>query len=116
MGLHGLSRIGCCCGCECEPHIIARRTVRRDYPAWDLMPYQGPNMACPGSRWRLRESDAVIYGEGTVDETGRLAGLRDSYQSTYSYEGYMRLEIGCYREDGTIAWPDWRSIPWEDTP
>jgi hypothetical protein len=82
-------------------------TVRNDLPAWDLTPYQGPKMACPGSRWRLQESNAVIYGQGTVDKNGRLTGLQSSYKSSYSYYGYMRLEIGCIKKNGVITWPTW---------
>jgi hypothetical protein len=107
MGLHGPSRIGSCCGCECVPEILARQTVRRDLPPMILTPYQGPNMACPGSRFRLQESNAVIYCQGTVDSEGRLPGLISSYQSSYSYYGYMRLEIGCVQENGSILWPTW---------
>ncbi len=89
MGLHGPSRIGCCCACECEPKILARQTVRRDLPPMDLTPYQGPKMACPGSRFRLQESNAVIYSQGTVDSEGRLAGLIGSYQS-------LSANLTCY--------------------
>ena len=76
----------------------------------DLTPYLGPKMACPGSRYRLQESNAVIYSQGTVDAQGYLVGLRSSYQSTYSYYGFMRLEIGCYDENGRLVWPTWTNV------
>lgn len=107
MGLQGISRIGCCCGCQCKPHIIARQTVRNDLPPWDLTPYQGPGMACPGSQYRLQESNSTIYHNARVDAEGRLTGLRDTLVSNYSYYGYMRLEIGCYDENGRLVWPSW---------
>jgi hypothetical protein len=71
-----------------------------------LTPFQGDNQAPPGSVWRLRETGAgLVYGSGVVDQNGRLVGLPDSFRSSYSYAGYMQIEIGCYQENGSIKWP-----------
>ena len=46
-----------------------------------------------------------IYYNGTIDEKGRLTGLPNKFTSGYSYNGYMELQQGCVREDGSIEWP-----------
>jgi hypothetical protein len=80
-------------------------------PVWDLSPYTGPETACPGARWRLRETGATGtnntgYGSGVVDDNGVLTGLPPSFRTGYSYDGYMRLEIGCVHETtGYVTWP-----------
>jgi len=113
MGMHGVSRIGCCCSadCECEPVTLGAFTTNSVTPVWDLSPYRGPQTACPGARWQLREVGATgaggtLYGFGVVDENGYLTGLPSSFQTSYIYDGYMRLEIGCVDETtGNVIWP-----------
>jgi hypothetical protein len=96
---------GKCPDCCCKPKVLATFTTI-NYGVWDLTPYQGANMAPPGSAWRLRETGAgVVYGTGVVDQNGRLVGLPDSFRSSYSYAGYMQIEIGCPQENGSIRWP-----------
>jgi hypothetical protein len=96
---------GRCPDCCCKPKILATYTTL-NYGTWDLTPYQGDGIGPPGSAWRLWESSyGLTYGSGNVDQNGRLVGLPDSFKSTYSYAGYMRIEIGCYQEDGSIKWP-----------
>ena len=59
-------------------------------------PYiNNPNASCSGSH----------YGEGWINEKGVLVGLQDKFTSSYSYNGYMELQMGCVREDGSIEWP-----------
>jgi len=109
MGMHGVSRIGCCCSadCECEPVILGAFTTNSVTPVWDLSPYRGPQTACPEARWRLREVGAgLLYGSGIVDDDGYLTGLPPSFRTGYIYDGYMRLEIGCVDETtGNVIWP-----------
>jgi len=97
---------GNCPNCCCKPKILASYTTNSSHPVWDLTPWQGANQAPSGSVWRLRERGAgLIYGSGTVDANGRLVGLPDSFRSSYSYDGYMQLEIGCPQPNGSIRWP-----------
>ena len=114
MGLTGLSRIGCCCDqdCECVPFILATQVVNRDtLLPWNLRPWQNVPELCPGSYWRLRESNALFYGEGIVDDEGNLVGLPIEFVSRYTYDGYMHIDIGC-RDKVTqlITWPIWTGI------
>jgi len=115
--LHGRARVrpngsisvynanGKCPNCCCTPRILASYTTL-NYGIWDLTPYQGDYQAPPGSSWRLWESSyGLTYGSGNVDQNGRLVNLPNSFMSNYSYAGYMRIEIGCPQENGTIKWP-----------
>ena len=84
---------------------------------WDLSPYRGDWGGLPGARWRLRDvgeahhndrsagCSGVIYNNGVIDARGRLVGLPEKFVSGYSYNGYMELQQGCVRKDGSIWWP-----------
>lgn len=106
------------CPC-CKPKVIASmitnaQTGPKD---WDLRPYQKEHIGIPGAKWRLRDvgeshhynsnssCTGIQYGSGWINDKGVLVGLPDKFTSTYSYNGYMQLQIGCFREDGTIEWP-----------
>ena len=105
--MHGLhEKIGCRCGC-CVPEVLGKETTNSSNPVWDLTEYQGDSIAPPGSQWRLRETGAGLqYGSGTVDGNGRLTGLQSEFRTSYNYDGFMRLEIGCVQENGTVKWPE----------
>ena len=84
---------------------------------WDLSPYRGDWGGLPGARWRLRDvgeahhndrsagCSGVIYNNGVIDARGRIVGLPEKFVSGYSYNGYMELQQGCVRKDGSIWWP-----------
>ena len=101
------------CPCDCEPKIIAEWTTNGSTPqppgtvkCVDFTPYQGNCMGPPGGRWRSLEVGACLIrgGQGDIDENGKLVGLPDSYCSGYSYNGYIKLEVGCRQPDGKIKW------------
>ena len=106
------------CPC-CKPKVIASKiTNARTGPAtWNLTRYQGEKVGLPGARWRLRDDgeshhnnpnascSGSQYGQGNIDEKGKLVGLPAQFTSGYSYNGYMELQQGCVREDGSIEWP-----------
>lgn len=100
----------CCCD-KCQPKVIASKVTNAENPVWDLTPYQGPDMAPPGSFWRIIEVGFCFpwsypwYGAGCVDEEGRLVGLPDEFVSEYSYNGYLQLQIGCDGYFAYITWP-----------
>ena len=70
-----------------------------------------------GSRWRLRDvgeahhgnpsrgCEGTIYHQGEIDGRGRLAGLPEEFESSYGYDGYMEIQQGCVRKDGSVEWP-----------
>ena len=91
-----------------EPSVMARKTTNTANLIWNLTPYLEPGKARNGStHWSIIErSDRLQYGNGTVDGDGRLTGLPPEFRSGYSYNGYMRLEIGCLQENGSIKWPE----------
>jgi hypothetical protein len=96
---------GKCPNCCCKPKILVSHTIAGN-GTWDLTPYQGDNQALSGSSWRLRESGhGVVYASGEVNKNGKLVGLPNSFKSSYSYAGYMRIEIGCPQKNGSIKWP-----------
>ncbi|MFA7177497.1 MAG: hypothetical protein WC114_09635 [Smithellaceae bacterium] len=84
---------------------------------WNLRPYQGDKIGLPGHRWRIRDvgeshhnnpdasCSGTIYNNGTIDGNGKLTGLPNEFVSGYSYNGYMELQQGCVRDDGSIEWP-----------
>lgn len=105
------------CPC-CKPRVIASTITNAGdgRKTWNLRPYQGDKVGLPGARWRIRDvgeshhnnSDAscsgTIYNSGTIDGNGKLTGLPNEFVSGYSYNGYMELQQGCVREDGSIEW------------
>lgn len=106
------------CPC-CKPRVIASAITNKSdgRETWDLRRYQGDGIGTPGARWRIRDvgeshhndpnasCSGVIYYNGTIDANGKLTGLPDKFVSGYSYNGYMELQQGCYRADGSIEWP-----------
>ena len=96
-----------CCLEDCTPYVMATKTTNSTNPVWDLRPYQGPRQAHKGStHWRIIERGyGLKYGNGTVDKDRELVKLPDFFRSTYSYNGYMQLQIGCEDEKGNIEWP-----------
>ena len=106
------------CPC-CRPRVIASKITNKSNGTerWDLRAYQGDRVGLPGGRWRIRDvgeshhnnSDAscsgTIYNSGTIDRNGKLTGLPAEFVSGYNYNGYMELQQGCVREDGSIEWP-----------
>jgi len=106
------------CPC-CRPRVIASKITNRSNgtQTWNLRPYQGDKVGLSGHRWRIRDvgeshhnnssasCSGTIYGNGTIDKNGKLTGLPDEFVSGYSYNGYMELQQGCVRDDGSIEWP-----------
>ena len=103
---------GHCPGCCCEPLVLDSFITNSMNPCWDLTPHQGPGQASPGSFWRLIETgscypyDYPWYGAGCVNAKGQLIDLPSQFCSTYAYDGYLELQIGCLNADGSIIrWP-----------
>ena len=97
----------CCGDDECKPYVLARKTTNSQNPVWDLTPYQGPGIAKRNTtHWRIIELNYRLqYGFGTVNLERELVGLPDQFRTSYSYNGYMELQIGCEDENGNIEWP-----------
>ncbi|MFA6913263.1 MAG: hypothetical protein WCQ61_09145 [Proteiniphilum sp.] len=106
------------CPC-CKPRVIASQITNANTgpKTWNLRPYQGDKIGLPGHRWRIRDvgeshhnnpdasCSGTIYNNGTIDGNGKLTGLPNEFVSGYSYNGYMELQQGCVRDDGSIEWP-----------
>ena len=107
------------CPC-CRPRVIASRITNgsnEETKTWWLTDWQGDCIGFPGGRWRIRDvgeahhndrsagCSGVIYNNGVIDARGRLVGLPEKFVSGYSYNGYMELQQGCVRKDGSIWWP-----------
>jgi len=106
------------CPC-CKPQVLASTITNRaeGKTTWNLKPYQREKMGLPGHRWRIRDvgeshhrdpkayCSGSQYYNGTIDEKGRLTGLPDQFVSSYYYNGYMELQMGCVRDDGSVEWP-----------
>ena len=106
------------CPC-CKPRVIASQITNANTgpKTWNLRPYQGDKIGLPGHRWRIRDvgeshhnnpdasCSGTIYNNGTIDGNGKLTGLPAEFTSGYGYNGYMELQQGCVRDDGSIEWP-----------
>ena len=106
------------CPC-CKPRVIASKITNSNTgpKTWNLRPYQGDKIGLPGHRWRIRDvgeshhnnpdasCSGTIYNNGTIDGNGKLTGLPAEFTSGYGYNGYMELQQGCVRDDGSIEWP-----------
>jgi len=106
------------CPC-CKPRVIASQITNANTgpKTWNLRPYQGDKIGLPGHRWRIRgvgeshhnnpdaSCSGTIYNNGSIDGKGKLTGLPNEFVSGYSYNGYMELQQGCVRDDGSIEWP-----------
>lgn len=108
------------CPCICEPKVIASKITNRakGRAEWDLRKYQNrKGLATPGAYWRIRDvgeahhndsgqpCSGTIYYNGRVNDEGVLEGLPDRFVSTFDYDGYMELQIGCMNDSGSIVWP-----------
>jgi hypothetical protein len=102
------------CLAVCDPLVLASKITNAANPFWDLRPYQGvirPPIPCT-ARWRLIEMGECYpdfahgwYGRGHVIN-GILVGLPDFFRSTYLYDGFMELQIGCpIQNAGRVVWP-----------
>ena len=90
---------------ECEKPCKLPKTVLKEQTVngsstginvMDLRDCQGKGKGTPGCRWRLVEvSRDREYYSGDVDCDGELVGLPPEYVSSYSYDGYMELQIEC---------------------
>ena len=113
-------RLIVCWGCPCcKPRVIASQITNANTgpKTWNLRPYQGDKIGLPGHRWRIRDvgeshhnnpdasCSGTIYNNGTIDGNGKLTGLPAEFTSGYGYNGYMELQQGCVRDDGSIEWP-----------
>ena len=113
-------RLIVCWGCPCcKPRVIASQITNANTgpKTWNLRPYQGDKIGLPGHRWRIRDvgeshhnnpdasCSGTIYSNGTIDGNGKLTGLPAEFTSGYGYNGYMELQQGCVRDDGSIEWP-----------
>ena len=106
------------CPC-CKPKVIASQitNARTGPKTWNLRPYQGERVGLPGHRWRIRDvgeshynnpnasCSGSRYDNGTIDGKGKLTDLPNEFVSGYNYNGYMELQMGCVREDGSVEWP-----------
>lgn len=102
---------GRCSEC-CTPYVLAAFVTNSTNPTWNLTPYQGPWKAKPCTFWRLIETGSCYpaaypwYGAGCVSHQGMLLSLPDSFTTTFAYDGFMELQIGCRSASGTeINWP-----------
>lgn len=101
--------------CVCVKVVLAEfvTNATNERRCWDLRPYQPPFRAgsCSGF-WRLIEIGCCFpgsypwYGAGCVNEFGELVNLPEEFCSTYSYDGYMELQIGCLTINNQIWWPE----------
>ncbi|MCL2120167.1 MAG: hypothetical protein FWH27_17265 [Planctomycetaceae bacterium] len=93
--------------CPCKPYILAHAITNSQNPVWDLTPYQGKGIATMNNTvWRLKERGAgLIYGNGNVSRDGELLGLPNSFRTSYSYDGFMELQLGCTDKNGNPLWP-----------
>ena len=93
--------------CSCKPYILARKTTNSQDPVWDLTPYQGKGIAKKHNTvWRIKERSAgLVYGNGKVSSEGELLNLPSSFRTSYSYNGYMELQLGCTDKNGNPIWP-----------
>ena len=72
---------------------------------WDLTPYQSAGIGRPGGTWRIVEAGYNLqYAEGTIADDGSLTGLPAYFESHYSYDGYMELQIS-YPQDECKSCP-----------
>ena len=106
--------------CCRKPDIVAEKITNagdETRRCWDLTGLQGDCVGCPGGRWRLIEvgdppgsscytgNPPGNYGEGEIDENGRLVGLPDEFCSIYSYDGHMELQTSCSPSGTPPVWP-----------
>jgi len=109
--------------CTCEPFVLGSQTSNGADPArrcWDLGPFSGafPELAQAANDaiictvWRIIELSTCYpeqspwYGFGRVNGEGYLVGLPAEFCSTFAYDGYLELQIGCYdMSTGLYTWP-----------
>lgn len=107
------------CNCPNKNKPIASFITNAGDPSrssWDLTPYKTAGIAKPGGTWRLIETGAqLMYYSGKVSADGTLvsynyveqtaniatrsaraateSALPDHFDSHYSYDGYMELQV-----------------------
>ena len=107
------------CNCPNKTKAVASFITNASDPgrsSWDLTPYKTAGIAKPGGTWRLIETGAqLMYYSGKVSADGTLvsndyvepsvnaairsvraeteSALPDHFDSHYSYDGYMELQI-----------------------
>jgi len=85
--------------CKVSRDVLKKQTVNIGDPAtskMDLRDFQGKGKGTPGCRWRLVETSYDLeYASGEIDCDGELVGLPSEFESHYSYDGYMELQILC---------------------
>ena len=106
--------------CEKKHRTVASFTTNVNDPAtssWDLTPYKTAGIGTPGGTWRLIEVGYnLLYESGKISSDGTLvsydyeepvasgvstfrtrsstpSSLPDHFDSHYSYDGYMELQI-----------------------
>lgn len=109
-------QIGCpdwdgdCTPLSCTPTVYASATTNTGgLVTWDLTPYQNVDTGnrCT-SKWRVIEvgSCATYYSGNMNTVDGSFQGLPASFTTTYSYDGFMELQIGCWDcMTSTYVWP-----------
>ena len=114
-------RIILCWTCPCcQPRVIASYVTNgssEETRTWRLADWQGDYVGFPGGKWRLRDvgeahhddssagCSGTIYHNGDIDGNGRLVGLPNKFESSFSYNGYMELQQGCVTPGGSVRWP-----------
>lgn len=119
------ARSGICS--NCRPFVLFAGITNADSPRLDLSSFANPGIPGLSRRkvdgrinpeisliWRLVEVGGdglsqVLYGNGDVSETGELLTLPAEFVSSYSYNGYMEIQIGCSiktADSTTPHWPD----------
>ena len=102
--------------CEKKHRTVASFTTNVNDPStssWDLTPYKTAGIGTPGGTWRLIEVGYnLLYNSGKISADGTLvssdyiepdnaglvrnstpSALPDHFDSHYSYDGYMELQI-----------------------
>ncbi|WP_353208528.1 hypothetical protein [Sphingorhabdus sp.] len=94
---------------------MARYTTNNANPIFDLTPYKCAGKEYAGQPWRLIEVGYVAtYASGIIDSYGYLLGLQNQFRSSYFYNGYMELQIGCKSAAESTTgsqWPVARTAP-----
>lgn len=95
--------------CPCTPLVVASYVTNGAVPekrCWDLRPYQNYRFSLGCHPWRLIETvHCMVHASGSIAGDGKLSNLPAEFCSTYLYEGFMELQVGCLNPDGSSTWP-----------